>query len=301
MKVAVLMSTYNGEKYIREQIDSILSQEGNFQIDLWIRDDGSTDSTRDILQKYKKTKRLNWFTGENLGPARSYMNLLHHCKGYDFYAFSDQDDFWLPEKLQRGISFIKKEKLPALYFANAQLVDADLNYLGRNVYEKSPKLDIYTVSCAGGLLGCTMVFNKVLAVKIQEKPIPLRMVMHDFYTASACLVTGGKIFYDKMASMKYRQHGENVVGVSCGLKNKIVSRVKAITKKNPVSIADQAESLISNYKEDMDENVLKWIYSVADYPTKLKSRIGVSLSPKVRYINFNMGLKNRVAILLGNR
>ena len=71
MRVAVLMSTYNGEKYIREQIDSILEQSGNFDLDLWVRDDGSKDSTQQILQEYAQQRKLHWYTGENLGAAHS--------------------------------------------------------------------------------------------------------------------------------------------------------------------------------------------------------------------------------------
>ena len=94
MKVAVLMSSYNGEKYIRPQIDSILAQEGNFELSLFVRDDGSTDKTQAILQEYAQKRKLTWYTGNNLGPARSFMDLLKKCKGFNYYAFADQDDYW---------------------------------------------------------------------------------------------------------------------------------------------------------------------------------------------------------------
>ena len=99
MRVAVLMSTYNGEKYLNEQIDSILSQSGNFELSLLVRDDGSTDETINILNKYQNLGKLKWYSGKNLGPGKSFIDLLYKTHGYDYYAFSDQDDVWMTGKI----------------------------------------------------------------------------------------------------------------------------------------------------------------------------------------------------------
>ena len=76
MRVAVLMSTYNGEKYLQQQLDSILKQTGGFEVDIWVRDDGSTDNTHRILKEYEKNGKLRWYTGNNLGPALSFISLV---------------------------------------------------------------------------------------------------------------------------------------------------------------------------------------------------------------------------------
>lgn len=301
MRIAVLMSTYNGEDYLHEQINSILLQNGNFQLDLWVRDDGSKDNTHSILQKYAEDNKLTWYTGKNLGPMHSFMDLIHHCKGYDYYAFSDQDDYWLPDKLLRGISFLSNRRGPTLYFSNAQVVDRALNDLDRKVYKKRPKLDFYTLTCAGGLLGCTMVFNKKLAEKIQEKAMPSKIVMHDFYLSLVCLAIGGIILYDELPSVKYRQHGKNVVGVSHGFSDKVKARLKSVVDKPSISISDQAKCLLELYISDMNRDQIEWLNSVSNYRKSTKLRIRMACSLKVRYINLNMGLKNRIAILLGNR
>lgn len=81
MKAAVLMSTYNGARFIREQLDSILDQTGEFELDLWVRDDGSTDGTKDILNDYESRGLLRWYTGENLGPAQSFLDLVRQHSG----------------------------------------------------------------------------------------------------------------------------------------------------------------------------------------------------------------------------
>ena len=149
MKAAVLMSTYNGARFIREQLDSILDQTGEFELDLWVRDDGSTDGTKDILNDYESRGLLRWYTGENLGPAQSFLDLVRRTLGYDWYAFADQDDFWMPEKLSWALETLEKidaaRENAVLYFSNAELADEALSPLGRCVYKSTPRTDFRTV------------------------------------------------------------------------------------------------------------------------------------------------------------
>ena len=130
-KVAVLMSTYNGEKYLREQIDSILAQEG-VDVTLYIRDDGSSDSTIEIINEYlTKTNRIKFYIGENIGVGNSFMQLVYDCpEDYDYYAFSDQDDIWLTEKMQVAVDSLKEYSNPFLYCSNQILVDKNGKIIG---------------------------------------------------------------------------------------------------------------------------------------------------------------------------
>lgn len=300
MKVAVLMSTYNGEKYLREQIESILAQEIDAVVDLWVRDDGSTDGTHDILRLYESDNRLHWYIGENVGPAKSFLDLLKHCPDYDFYAFADQDDFWMSEKISVGIKCVEAENVPTLYVGNAELVDAELNSLGRNVYKHIPRTDFKTVACAGGLLGCTMIFNKQLACVIQDRKISEYMVMHDFFVALVCLAIGGKIIFDKNSYIKYRQHGNNTIGVPTNYLNTLKSRIADITRKAKISIAEQAQSVLNLYQDEIvDENKL-WLKTIAGYRANLWCRIQLAFSIKTKYSSMNMAIKIRMAILLNN-
>ena len=108
-KICVLMSTYNGDKYIIEQIESILNQK-KVNVELLIRDDGSTDKTLEILEEYsKKYKNLKYYSGQNLKTARSFMDLLFRAGEYEYYSFSDQDDVWDLDKLTVGISYLKDD------------------------------------------------------------------------------------------------------------------------------------------------------------------------------------------------
>lgn len=301
MTIAVLMSTFNGEKYLREQIDSILNQSGNFQLDLWVRDDGSTDQTTIILEEYFRKGLLNWYSGRNLSPAYSFLDLIIHCPKYDFYAFADQDDYWIDDKMKSAINVIKDQNGPALYFSNAKLVGSKLEPLGRNVYKQYPKTDFYTLSCAGGLLGCTMVFDNKLATFIQNHQVPKRIILHDFYISVLCLALGGKIYYEDTPHIKYRQHSNNVVGVSSSFKAKISNRINNIVKKPKVSISEQAKSILELYSNEMKSENMEWLLVISKYNINLFNRLSLAISRKTRYINYNMGFKLRMSILFGNR
>ena len=298
MRIAVLMSTYNGKEYIKEQIDSILNQKGEFSLDLLVRDDGSTDGTLDILNDYSRLGKLRWVKGENVGPAKSFIDLLIDNKGYDFYAFSDQDDVWNLDKIDRALIKIGGNLGPCLYCSNAELVDANLNSFGRNVYKQYPKLDLCTITCAGGALGCTMVFNKSLAEIVWMNSAPKKMVLHDFYMAVLCKAVGGKIIYDDYASMKYRQHGNNVVGVAATKKNIMNSRIKSIMCKKKVGIAEQCEDIL---RYSMADSSREWIEKVSMYKKNFIHRLALASSGKTHYINRNMSVKIRLSILFGNR
>lgn len=297
MKVAVLLSTYNGEKYLREQLDSIFFQKGNFQIDLWVRDDGSTDATQEILKEYEKECKLRWYVGENSGPAFSFLDLIKSCKNYDYYAFADQDDYWLPDKLYAGIMKIYNSSVPSLYCSNAELVDKRLQYLGRKVYKKRPKTDFCTLICSGGLLGCTMIFNNSLAKVVHNFDLPKNIVMHDFYLAALCSTINGKIYYDEKSYIKYRQHESNVVGVAQKKSKNMKKRMKSLLVTPKVSIADQAKELIPF--SDVEKKM--WLCKISNYKKNIFSRASLALTRKTKYVNINASLTLRLLILLGKR
>ena len=301
MKIAVLMSSYNGEKYIEEQLDSIIDQNCGHEIDIWVRDDGSRDSTKEILERYKEKGLINWYTGENLGPSKSFMDLLIKVKGYDFYSFADQDDYWMPEKLERAVKELSEKKDCQMYFSNACLVGQDLESLGRNVYRNSPKLDFKTLSCAGGLLGCTMVIKKELAEIIQTNPVPDELVLHDFYVSVLCTALGFGICYDERPSMKYRQHGGNVVGVSSGKLVTLKNRINAVRTKPKHSISEQCHQLLEHYSQQISAENKKWLKKVSEYQNSFLNRLGLAVSADTHYVSINMGMQLRMSILFGNR
>lgn len=301
MKIAVLMSTYNGEAYIRQQLDSILSQQTDAQLCLIVRDDGSSDNTTAILQSYADMGKLQWYTGQNLRPAHSFLDLLSKHPDYDFYAFADQDDYWYPEKLSCGLSCIKDQIGPAMYFANARLVDGDLAPLGRNVYNRIPHHDFYSLVCNGGILGCTIVFNNVLAQLIQNAPTPKTMIMHDAYLSIVCAMFDGTIFYDRTAHMDYRQHGHNVVGSNWKKTSALKDRLKSIITPSRISVADQAQSLLDCYPELANAEKLDFLKKVAQYRTSLLTACSLACSGKPKYNGKSMAVTQRLATVFRNK
>lgn len=300
MRVAILMSSFNGEKYIRQQIESIFAQQCDFAFDLWARDDGSQDSTPDILQAYQNDGKLQWYTGVNLKPAHSFWDLLLHCPGYDYYCFADQDDIWHTDKLQRSIQSLAGLTGPAMYFANARLVDGDLTYLGRDVYRQKPQTDFYSLVCNGGILGCTMALNAPLAQLLQQSSVPNKMVMHDAFAAIVCAMFDGTIIYDEQPHMDYRQHGNNVVGSKWTKWDALKDRIKAITTPRKISISQQAQSLLDCFPQLSDPDKKTFLFQVAHYRDSTCNALKLSLSRKPRFNGKNKELTARLAIMLRN-
>lgn len=213
--VAVLMSTYNGEKYLDEQIVSILEQK-NVQVILVVRDDGSKDQTVPMLKKYEADGKLILKICENVGVGSSFMQLLYDAPKADYYAFADQDDIWLENKLEVAIQQIEKKGGPVIYSSNQMLVDGDGNRLGLR-YKNPPFIRLFQLIDRNILCGCTMVMNHEMASIMQEehrRPSAklLKKRLHDSWLLQAgnCI---GSVIYDEDSYILYRQHGENVVGV----------------------------------------------------------------------------------------
>lgn len=301
MKIAVLMSAYNGEKYISQQIDSILNQNGDFQLDLIVRDDGSTDNTINILKNYEQEGKLKWYSGENLKPAKSFIQLIIDNKGYDYYAFSDQDDYWESSKLIESVKRIENINTPCICYSNAELVDENLKSLGRNLYKKEPDTSMYTIMCAANVIGCTMVFNNKLADFIREGGIPNVIVMHDSYLARVCSSIDGKVIYLNHVYTKYRQHGSNALGIKNTKKEKVLLLCKDIMKKGKITLDEQSKEILLRYSKHMPLKNKKWMEKVANYRKNLITRFALAFSRKPKYTSKSLALKFRLSILFGNR
>lgn len=300
MRVAVLMSTYNGEKYLKEQIDSILSQKGNFELDLWVRDDGSNDTTVSILNEYKRLGKLRWYSGDNLGPGKSFIDLLYKTKDYDYYAFSDQDDVWLTNKIEKAINTLNKYEQEALYFCNAEYVDSNLCTLGGTTYKRTVPTDFYSAILNPGYLGCTMVFNAKLASVIQMHAIPHRLYIHDAFIARVCAAIGGKIEFDNGVYIKYRQHGNNVIGSTVGKVDAIKRRIEMIKEKPKIGIVEELQDLCSIYSDRIGLEEKDWIMRIINYKGNFAAKCRLIFSRKLNFTSTNMRVTIGLKIFLGN-
>lgn len=213
--VAILLSTYNGEKFLKEQMDSLIDQR-EVNVDIYIRDDGSKDNTMKIIEKYCENTNVHYLNDDkNYGPAVSFFELLKAVpETYDFYAFADQDDIWLPNKIKVAIDSIKDD-LPMLYCSN-QMLYSNGKQTGMR-YDRNPGLDVIKVIFGNDIAGCTMVFNRKLRdILLEPDNYPtneiLKLRMHDTWVM---LVAGmaGKIVYDNNSYINYRIHSNNTVGL----------------------------------------------------------------------------------------
>lgn len=209
-RVSVLMATFNGEVYLREQMESILHQE-DVDITLMVRDDGSNDSTLSIINSYHERCILNIIKGNHLGPAKGFLHLLQMSPDdVDYYAFSDQDDYWEKDKLSVAINMLKDAgTTPALYFSLTQLADKDLNPIPSPTI--NPFLTFGESLIYEFIPGCTMVINKSLR-NIINSYNPTYLPMHDVWIYSVALAVGAQIFFDKKPHILYRQHSSNTIG-----------------------------------------------------------------------------------------
>lgn len=215
MRIEILMSTYNGEKYLEEQIDSLLNQDySNYHIT--IRDDGSKDGTVDILKRYQviAQEKLSVITGEkNLGYPDCFWSLLSNAPQADFYAFCDQDDVWEHNKLSCCAELCSgiDPSIPLLYTHDYWVCDASLkpyeeHHSGPGI---PPREDIYRTIYYVSSPGFTMILNRALRDRILRDPLMGRNYPHDRWTLW-CGLAAGRIVHDQRLLVKYRRHDASV-------------------------------------------------------------------------------------------
>lgn len=259
MKVLVLMSTYNGERYLQEQLDSLYAQ--TIPVDILVRDDGSTDKTCLILKEQSDKGKLQWYAGENLRPARSFWDLIKNAPRADFYCFCDQDDVWNNDKVERAIRKLQEQQdqcQPLLFCSNVMVADSELNPLRKMINEK--KYTDFAHSLIYSLApGCTFVFNHSARVQFEKYNMNIECeVIHD-WLAHKIVSMLGLVIYDDDISMLYRQHESNVIGAK---KDSIFKRVKRILRNKTRIRSANAVSLYNVYGDtigDKNKDILKMV------------------------------------------
>ena len=209
-KICVLMSTYNGEKYIREQIESILSQ--TYNVELFVRDDGSCDSTQSILKTYANNGVLRWYTGENIGAGKSFFDLVQKAPLADYYAFADQDDVWDSTKIEIGVKKLAQFSniIPNMYCSAFTPVDANLQPIVYNKLARAkPSLGRALLECIAP--GCTYIFNRKALEDFRKYKMDY-ITIHDWDLYRIVMALGGNVVYDDESHILYRQHGNNNIG-----------------------------------------------------------------------------------------
>lgn len=218
--VQVLLSTHNGASYLTELLQSIWTQQG-VNVEVLVRDDGSTDTTLDLLRATARENPLKLVEGTNIGPAKSFMWLLEHSSAsVDFVSFADQDDVWLPDKLSRATQWLLRENAgePAMYCSALTLVDATLKRLGewRPGHRGGSFRNAIVQNIASG---CTIVINQA-ARELLVMRLPKAVAMHDWWVYQAVAGTG-KVLVDHESRILYRQHTVNSIGATVSLLERV--------------------------------------------------------------------------------
>lgn len=221
--IAVLICTFNGSKFLRKQLDSIISQTYT-SWEIFASDDGSTDDTLDILKEYQARlgkNKLHIIKGPGKGFAWNFLTLLQKCGGaYDYYAFSDQDDEWLSDKLERSLGKISSleidnTKVPALHCGRTMLVNEKDECIGYSpLFCKKPSFRNALIQSIAG--GNTMLFNQAARNIINLTPHDFKIVSHDWWVYILISGCNGIILYDEVPTIKYRQHTNNIIGSNLG-------------------------------------------------------------------------------------
>ena len=266
--VAVMMSVFNGENFLDEQIISILSQK-DVQLDMYIRDDGSHDSSRKILNKYAYRNNFNIIYGDNIGYGRSFLSILSMIrKKYDYYFFADQDDIWKSKKIIKAISKMEKyDEEPCLYYSSLTYVNENLVKIKEKTFDD---VSLFSNFVRHRTAGCTYGLNYNLFKKLQK--ISIKQINffaeHDVLVMNICLCLGGKVINDKESNILYRQHQDNVTGMNVGirkrLKKEIFDHYSKRVKRNYRS--EMAKYILKTYN-DIPPKQLEFLTSIDGYRT----------------------------------
>ena len=222
--VNILMGTYNGEKYLQEQLQSIASQTYT-NWNLIVSDDGSTDSTCKIIEKFafNYPDKVALHKGPGKGFAANFFNMLQRDDiNSEFYAFCDQDDIWLDDKLESAVMQLTSapQNEYKLYGSRTKLIDSDGIFIGYSpCFMKEFCFNNALLQSYAG--GNTMVFSHGLKQLFEMLPADLKIVSHDWILYIFCSAMNGTVIYDREPKILYRQHGQNLVGSNTGLVSKV--------------------------------------------------------------------------------
>lgn len=263
--VAIIMTTYNGEKYVEEQIKSILSS--SYQdFELYIFDDGSKDSTISILERYKADypDKINFVRNSmNYGVTMNFIQALGKMTA-DYIMFCDQDDVWLPHKIEVTLKRMKhmeaqfsREK-PIAVFTDARVVNQKLSTIHPSFFGSGHlnprRTDLAHLLMENKLIGCTVMVNAALRRMLQGNRMPQHARYHDWWVALIA-ASFGKIGFVEESTLLYRQHGNNIVGDS-GFISYVKNRISDLQKQKKAleALYKQADEFLSIYYSQLSED-----------------------------------------------
>ncbi len=299
-KVLVLMSTFNGIEFLEEQINSIFSQIG-VEVDLLIRDDGSSDGSREYLWSYREKFNdvMRIIKGQNIGAKKSFLELICVAKDeYDFYAFADQDDIWDEDKLISAVRLLEKEnmKMPLIYASPVREFKG--GEVGKVYFNESNQFTFGNFLIKNYFPGCTMVFNgrlKQLVRSCDISQLP-SYPLHDHWLNLICTGCGGKVIMDTEPHILYRIHDRNEVGIRKNIVTKIMENGLLTNENIRLRIAERFYQEYSGYVSLDAQETLKRVIS---YKKSMKNRFRLALDRRVKPIRYLEKIVIMMNVILG--
>jgi glycosyltransferase involved in cell wall biosynthesis len=298
--VAVLISTFNGEKYLPALLESVLNQDYQ-NLRIIVRDDGSTDSTKAILSSSATRSNIEVTYGANLGVVKSFLTLVSIVPSdVDYVALCDQDDVWNVDKISRAVSTLVGVSVsdePSLYCSGYTLVDCALRVIGQS--QDLPRKPSFANALVENIAtGCTIVFNKS-AMELLVGREPKYCLMHDWWLY--ILVSAfGTVIYDPLPTLKYRQHSANVVGVAHGWFSKLTTRLKRLLSRRfePV-VRRQAMDFQALYGSLLGKEERDLLNAFVNYDHPVWARVSYAINGKVHRQQLGDDLIMRMFLILG--
>lgn len=266
-RITVLMSTFNGEKYLLKQLLSIIKQK-ECDVHLIVRDDGSIDSSVEILEKFRKEypEKIEIIKGKNVGYRKSFSELLTIDDESDYYAFADQDDVWLDNKCLMAINRMACEKM--LYASSTIITDNELNKINFNDITSSPN-NIKSYFIRHRLAGCTMVFDKKIKC-IAEECIKIgienQFIDHDFLIG-AIAYSFGSVVRDEKSYILHRRSEDSVTSGGKGIIDRIKTEKFIVFDRKNINF-DIAKLIIKyqkKYNEKININAYEFLQNILQY------------------------------------
>ena len=277
--IAILLTTYNGERHIEELLASLENQ-SNSAFDLIIRDDGSTDHTIEQIHAFQSLSDLSITLlpkGENFGPSQNFASLLQYAlefEHYRYFMFCDQDDAWLPNKIEYTLNAMREAEMldpftPQLIHTDLQVVDENLALIDNSYwsyqnidpgYDSLNRLLIQNV-----ITGCTVMVNRALAAI--TLPIPKEAIMHDWWLGLIA-ASLGKIEALPQSTVKYRQHSANDIGASAFDLSTILNKIHMLFSFSLDKYTIQANSFLSHYSDRLSTEQKKMLEAFISIETE---------------------------------
>jgi glycosyltransferase involved in cell wall biosynthesis len=295
--VTVVLATYNGARFLPEQLRSLAWQIRRPDR-LVLRDDGSSDNSVELVRRWADSATIPLqivTTGRRLGPAQSFLQALKAAEPADIFMFADQDDVWLPLKIERALGFVHwgLEAPPMLYASRLVVVSEQLQMTG--VTPRPTELSFNSATCESVLTGCTMALNSNFRDSIIQA-IPQHAAMHDWWlyllaTSSATLI------FDDTPTVLYRQHSYNAVGAGAVGWARMRERVARFVGPDSTTRSRQLQEFLDLYGPRLQPPALSLLHQLLSARHSMAARLMAAFLAPIRRQSLASRISTRLALL----